>query len=145
MFLFETSDGGMETLHRGGLQPNLPNACVCVWNERGRVNEKRERGQLFSGHAKEEGVALVTWHILMSINVADTPSRSKCQQATDSTKNSISQLWIRMQWQISANNTWDPTHSTFWSRKKNVVEAGSFASNVDSVRNAAGLYWCQFW
>ena len=47
MFLFETADGGMETVHSAGeSQPNLRNVCV--------------RGRLFSGRAREEGDALVT-------------------------------------------------------------------------------------
>lgn len=59
MFLFETADGGMETLHSAGDRSQICVMCVCLKRER---ESGQERGRLFSGHAKEEGDALVTCH-----------------------------------------------------------------------------------
>lgn len=57
---------------KSGEQPGRPGAC----NKRWRVREwAGERGELFSGHAKEEGAALVTRHV--SVTTADTPSPSE--------------------------------------------------------------------
>lgn len=39
------------------------------------MERERGRGQLFSGHAKEEGAALVTRRV--SVNMADTPGPFK--------------------------------------------------------------------
>lgn len=43
------------------------------------IERERDSGQLDSGHAKEEGAALVTSYILTLVNIADTPSYFECQ------------------------------------------------------------------
>lgn len=95
-----------EGMERVGWQPDLPNASVC--KGRWRANE---RGQLFSGHAKEEGAALVTWHTVCQSPWQTRPVPFKCQQAAVSTNTSVSQLFV---W-ISANNKRALTYLWSWT------------------------------
>lgn len=74
---------------KSGEQPGRPGAC----NKRWRVREwVGERGELFSGHAKEKGAALVTRHV--SVTTADTPSPSE---------------HVRLRWYLGINSGWKLT------------------------------------
>lgn len=91
------------------------------------MERESKRGQLFSGHTKEEGAALVTLHV--SVNMADTPSPFK----RDRSHHEVSIAAI-------------PSGFCRQLARSNVLEVEQMLpSSVDSFRNAAGLYWCQFW
>lgn len=140
MFLFETVDGRME---REGTAGKICLMCVFVFEMREGewTREKERERQLFSGHAKEEGGALVTWHILMSVNRAGTPVPFlNVSNWLFPLENSTSRLLIPLE------NRFLQTIPIF-EGERNAAQslAFPFASNVVSFRNAAGLYWCQFW